>query len=520
MNRFPSPGLLALTLLFPVTTAFATELPERTIESIHALSPRPGKVVALAMDDTTSRQAWQKAVRWYHSLPSAKTPAHPAAKDFPGAVPDHAERVNQTIRIDPNRPRWQSTGLYAAPGEPVVVKVPSSMAKRGWNVRVGCHSDELWRQEKWRRFPVISRVFEVNAEEVQVANAFGGLIYIQIPRDETRGGFQIPTFGGYGWIGEKPGNEPPVEVTISGAVRAPEFVLGRDDPAKWSETLAATAAPWGEIAGKHLVLSLPREELQKISNPVALAEFWDRALDACWAFAGWPGERLVPERFVFDLQISAGFMHSGYPIMAHLTSAEDATNLDKLRREGQWGFFHELGHNHQGRAYTFNSFVEVTVNLHTLYLMKTLCGLEPRAARGVLNDLDKLLRERLQDGKAGPFQDLSMFIPLIETFGFDSLTRAYQSYLGPEKIEGLLGKENDAARMDALVRRYSQAVGKNLCPYFDLFGIKAGEETRQLLAKLDPWMPREGFIADFATNAALAEDAAAPPNGDKASRGL
>jgi hypothetical protein len=494
------PLLCQFAVFFPMSAICSPDVPAPTIESIHALGPGEGRVVGVPADDKSARQGWQRAVRWYHSLPAGETPAHPAARIFPGAVPPTAERVETTVKIDPNQPRWQSTGLYAAPGETVMVKVPAAMTTRGWKIRVGCHSDELWRHEKWRRFPVISRVFEVKTEEVPVANAFGGLIYIDIPRDETRGGFQVPTFGGYGWIGEKPSTEPSVEVTIAGAVRAPMFVLGRDDPNKWSEALAATRAPWGEIAGKHLIMSLPRAELEKVSDPAALAEFWDRTLDACWDFAGWPGRRLVPERFVFDVQISAGFMHSGYPIMAHVPSAKDAIDLDKLRREGQWGLFHELGHNHQGRAYTFNSFVEVTVNLHTLYLMKTLCGLEPRAARGVLNDLDKLLQQRLEEKKIGPFEDLAMFIPLIETFGFESLTSAFQKYLSAEGIKGLTGRESDPARMDALVRRYSQAVGKNLCSYFDLFGIKAGEETRKLLASLDPWMPGEGFIASFSAN--------------------
>jgi hypothetical protein len=498
MKFFLLAALGSMAAFLPPTIALASESPDLTIESIHALSPRQGRMVEIPTDDTTSRQAWQKAARWYHSLPASETPAHPASRTFPGAVPDTAERIHATARIDPNQPRWQSTGLYAAPGEIVIVKVPENIITRGWKIRVGCHSDVLWRLEKWRRFPVISRVFDLKTAEVAVANAFGGLIYIEIPRDKARGGFHVPTFGGYGWLGETPSTEPLVELTITGAVRAPMFVLGRDDPDKWSETVAATGAPWGEIAGKHLIMSLPRAELEKIKNPAALAGFWDRALDSCWEFAGWPGQRLVPERFVFDMQISAGFMHSGYPIMAHVPSAKDATDLDKLQREGSWGLFHELGHNHQGRAYTFNSFVEVTVNLHTLYLMKTLCGLEPRAARDVLNDLDKILQQRLEGKKIGPFEDLAMFIPLIETFGFESLTRAFQKYLGAESIQGLMGREPDPARMDAFVRRYSQAVGKNLCSYFDLFGIKSGGETRALLAHLDPWMPENGFIASFA----------------------
>ena len=53
------------------------------------------------------------------------------------------------------------------------------------------------------------------------------------------------------------------------------------------------------------------------------------------------------ERFVVDRQISAGWMHSGYPVMAHLASSEEVLSLTSLQANGAWGPFHELGHNHQ-----------------------------------------------------------------------------------------------------------------------------------------------------------------------------
>ena len=39
-------------------------------------------------------------------------------------------------------------------------------------------------------------------------------------------------------------------------------------------------------------------------------------------------------------------MHSGYPFMAHLASAADWVDTTYLLSEGDWGTFHELGHNH------------------------------------------------------------------------------------------------------------------------------------------------------------------------------
>ena len=71
-------------------------------------------------------------------------------------------------------------------------------------------------------------------------------------------------------------------------------------------------------------------------------------LDACADLAARPRERARPERYVTDVQISAGYMHAGYPIMTHLDAAARFVDLRASgRRKGDWGLFHEMGHNHQ-----------------------------------------------------------------------------------------------------------------------------------------------------------------------------
>jgi hypothetical protein len=51
------------------------------------------------------------------------------------------------------------------------------------------------------------------------------------------------------------------------------------------------------------------------------------------------------ERVVNDQQASAGYMHSGYPIVTHLDACQAdhefcIFDLDKLRSKGNWGLFH------------------------------------------------------------------------------------------------------------------------------------------------------------------------------------
>ena len=48
----------------------------------------------------------------------------------------------------------------------------------------------------------------------------------------------------------------------------------------------------------------------------------------------------------------------------------------KIFKGGNWGFYHELGHNHQDYSWTINQTVEVTVNIYTTYIMERLHGIK------------------------------------------------------------------------------------------------------------------------------------------------
>ena len=99
--------------------------------------------------------------------------------------------------------------------------------------------------------------------------------------------------------------------------------------------------------------------------------WWDGVMDACADLATIPRVRERPERYVADEQISAGYMHAGYPIMTHLDAAPRFVDLANLSTKGDWGMFHEMGHNHQHRDWTFGGTTEVTCNLFSLYCMET-----------------------------------------------------------------------------------------------------------------------------------------------------
>ena len=173
-----------------------------------------------------------------------------------------------------------------------------------------------------------------------------------------------------------------LDVEVKNAVLAPHFVLGDEaSAASWNERRNAPG-PWTELEGKNIVLSVPSNVVRNWDDPAPLIEFWDAAVASHCQLAGIeiPKRR---ERFVPDAQISAGYMHSGYPIMMQLDQVRakkrlpPLLDLETLKSDGSWGLFHELGHNRQRPWWTFSGTGEVTCNFFSLYTGQKLSGIEP-----------------------------------------------------------------------------------------------------------------------------------------------
>jgi len=407
--------------------------------------------------------------------PADEVTAHPAAADFPGTVPTDAPRVTQTVRVDTRVPRWHSTGLYAAPGEKITVTIPAAAAGKGLALRVGCHTDGLWQRPDWWRFPAITRSFELKGERTTAAGAFGGLVYVDVPAQST--------------LGE-------VDVTITGAVPAPLFVLGQTSPEEWRGSIRLRPAPWAELASGKLIITVPSDNVRTLDEPADLMAFWDSVMDACADLAATDRVRRSPERYVADRQISAGYMHSGYPIMTFLDAAPRFVNLQGLRTKGDWGMFHEMGHNHQSGDWTFGGTGEVTENLFSLYVLESCCPNAPVHEAISPANIAKRTREHLVDHQADfdrwkgdPFTGLVMYIQLRDAFGWDAFKKVFAEYrsLAPEQRP-----RNDDEKRDQWLVRMSRTVGRNLGPFFQAWGVPTSDAARAAVAGLPAWMP-EGF---------------------------
>ena len=425
-------------------------------------------------DDLSRRLAAALFVSEHNHTPPESVRAHPAADDFPGPVPADAPRITRSLTIDTSVPRWHSTGLYAPPGELITVKAPpGAAAAEAFGIRVGAHSDRIWRRTAWKRMPEISRRFPISETTTLAANAFGGLIYVEVPDNADLGS---------------------IVVEIEGAVAAPRFVLGETDLAAWRDSIRHAPAPWAEIEGRNMIVTTDSREVRGLDDPAAVAEVWDRVLDLNAELAAWSSPRRYPERFVVDRQTSNGYMHAGYPLMAHLDQQANLVNAEHLRSECNWGFYHEVGHNHQSPDWTFDGTVEVTVNLFTLYVYEFLCGIVPTDH---FPGSDKSYAEEMarhynfddpdfELWKRHPFLALIMYEQMQEAFGWEAYRSVFAAYRALPDEER---PKNDGEKRDQWLVRFSRQVGRNLGPFFEAWGVPTSQTARDSIADLPPWLP-------------------------------
>lgn len=444
----------------------------------------PAEKRPLGPDDPVGRIACVIQNIEMRRAPIEQLRPHPAAAEFPGAVPADATRVRATVTVDTSIPDWASTGLYAPPGEAITVTLPDGAESAGLWLRIGPHTDANWHHDRWTRFPDISYAAPLAQKVTRFGNPFGGLVYIVVPH------------------GCKLGS---VAVEVAGAVEAPLFVQGVTPLHIWRSSIRNRPAPWAELATRKVILTIPSAVVRELDDPEALLAVWDHALDSIADLAAIPRDRARPERICSDMQISAGYMHSGYPIMTWLDVPPVMVDRDRLVQGGSktcWGFWHELGHNHQSGDWTFEGTGETTVNLFSLYCCERISN-EPVARNGWLNVAQRNARVRkyFEDGskyeewKADPALSLMLYAQLQQAFGWGAFQRLFAEYRALPESER---PRSDEEKRDQFMVRLSRQVGLNLGPFFAAWGVPTSEAARKSIGDLPEWKPagfREGIPA-------------------------
>ena len=384
--------------------------------------------------------------RW-QADPVRAWPARPEAADFPGVPPPGSPRLARTVAIDLSVPRWHGTGLFAAAGEKLTVQLPPGAEKKGLRLRIGSTTCRLVGKKKLQRPPVVDLEVPLETRTLTLASPFGGLVYVVVPK----------------------GLSGRVDVKLGPACPAPTYTLGKTTPEAWRKR-RALPAPMAELATDKVILTVPSEVIRDLDDPAPLLKTWDRVMDLDAKLTAISPVRESPERFCCDVQLCAGFMHAGYPIMIPTGSAKHLVdNAGILAGKDVWGLFHEMGHNHQNRDWTFDGTGEVTVNFFTLYCLRHLCGQTSRQTRMGESRLAEKVRKwndagrPLDEWKKDPFLALDFFVRLEEKYGWEAFEELFAEYRALKPSER---PKNDREKRRQWCERLSRIAGEDLSAEF------------------------------------------------------
>lgn len=437
-------------------------------------------------------------------LPADKTPPHPSAHDYPGAV-GQGEPVAKTIAFNattgPNKlinhgeKTRISTGLYARPGVPITVDIPEAARSAGLKLEIGIHIDANWGLENWRRFPEIARVIPIEAAHTSAANAFGGLVSILVPDNCSAG---------------------TLTATIKGAVEAPVFILGKTTEADWNAKLKHAPGAWGYIETPKWTGYFPATFLRKEEHPEGIAKYWQSVVETADKYLGYAAWRKRAESMLTDRDIAVGYGHAGYPVMMAY-GAEREENQDALGRraiqKADWGFLHELGHTFQDSFdgnYTIATHAEVDVNLVPGLIINLIHGrtswdndshatFDAKTRTADLQKWETLSEAERTWSKACEMKvAYDFYFTLAECFGWQLYEKAFSRLMNwlqkpgsDPDLDAINPKEPNAKR-DRFFLLFSQASERNLLPYFKKYGLgkdNAGLSSQVIakVSKLPVW---------------------------------
>ncbi|XP_040269521.1 TRPM8 channel-associated factor homolog [Bufo bufo] len=362
---------------------------------------------------------------------------------------------------------WRSTGLYLPPNKKATLLFPKQAVGKGLQVQVGCQSDDLGAAAELCRAPVVVHRKNVVHEKVVISCVWGGLLYVIV-----KGKSQLGI----------------VTMMAHGAEPAPTFTKGQTKVSSWLDTLRTSTSPWAELITENIILTVPTDKVRSLEDPESLMSLWDNIMSTVADLASIPKKLPRPERIVADVQISAGWMHAGYPIMCHLPTASTLVSVAEIKK-GLWGPIHELGHNQQRGVWEFPPHTtEATCNLWSVYVHETVLGIPRDNAHPALKpgDREKIIKQYLKNGAKlnewSVWTALETYLQLQEGFGWDPFKQVFSEYQTMSNVSNVKN-----VKMNLWAEKFSQAVNKNLAPFFKAWGWPIDDTTTKKLSVLSEW---------------------------------
>jgi len=264
-----------------------------------------------------------------NALPLENNPQIVQAEKFPGTAAglsfNNASIVSVDVTISTQRKRWQCSGYYALPGANITITVSNTYGISG--IVIGSHTDDISNSDTWNRWPTISSTFYLSSSTNSTSwfiATNGGTIFFDVS--------VIPLSFTARIVGQ--------------VVKTPFFRSDLHTNTDWLQ-IRDYPGPWVEIESAHFVFNVESSYARSITDAKAITDYWESVMLIYYDLSQ-RGIRNYKERFQVDKQISVGYMHSGYPIMAFQDQNANTLAVPNSAQQGfgpsvgRWGHYHEL----------------------------------------------------------------------------------------------------------------------------------------------------------------------------------
>ena len=415
---------------------------------------------------------------------------------FPGAVKSpplpntvYTAKINGTVVKDvgirsafsqhfARRP----TGYYLAAGTVARITVPASIPKDGtFKIRVGANVHDKYIKSTIERPFRISNQFPIVSEVTEIANPYGGGIYIDVPYLAIAGAS--------------------VDIKIQNAVPAPFFqstALKSTTLDEWQKVQRNNPAPWADFMSDKVMLTVPTKWIYAYDDPVTLMKDWDNRIDTVSALTGKQKARNNQVLFaIVDTSLYGDGFGIGYPTGNNSYKPGDKTDGNSkhwflVPGTSQIKFgaseFHELGH-----ADLFSNFPgegEATINLLYIAIKNNLYKENIDEALGESMGRHKGLGREVAAAnwmvtpnfRAGKPMDITnseknevryqqrgyaKYVEVAALLGWDKL----EAFWAEENRVAVLGKD-PSSETDSRILRMSIAAKVDLTPLIHFWGVQ------------------------------------------------
>ncbi|PFU22008.1 M60 family metallopeptidase [Bacillus cereus] len=376
-----------------------------------------------------------------------------------GSVDQIRETDRRQFRFSPYEP----TGLFASPNEKITIQVDGTQNIQAY---IGTFSyDGAWNQD--------SRVksFTLKPGENIIESPNGGMIYFYNPQQGGKIKAEVKT----------------------GGVPVPFFELGKHTKQDLINMLDTYPNAYAvELKGDRSLITASPERVKKYlidsnTDPVELLKKIDEAIRIEDRVSGLTEEQ-ADKHYVHFVEDN----HSDYYMYAYASrtayvrdAIKNVLDINKFTKDG-WGPWHEMGHQRQQTPWMWDGLGEVTTNIYSMSVQRTFGNPSRLETDGIYKKaftyLSKPQSEKDYNKIDDVFVKVTMFWQLDLAFGEEFYPKLHQLYRSIPKAE--LPKTSDE-KIQAFIYNTSIVAKQNVLPFFDQWGLKASQETRQKIEALN-----------------------------------